>query len=225
MTVSTLTTAGDPIAETAGPPARHRRQAETRSALLRAAIDLCSTRGIDGPTIDEIAAAAGFTKGAFYANFASKHDLYVAMIDERFASELERLERALAGEGEPTAEASSAAVGFVASVNAAPGGARLFFELVTFAARDERLRVRLADRYGSLQRRIAEIYRHWSRDFPAQPPIPLEQITAMTIAMGNGFLLEQQIDPEVPDERYGTMLAVFFRGLQAMALGWEPGSD
>lgn len=206
----------------ASTPARRRRQVETRAALLEAAINLCAERGVDGPSIDEIAAAAGFTKGAFYANFANKHDLYLAMIEERFGGELERLDSRLAGDGDPAAEATAAAVGFISSVNAAPGGVRLLFEFVSLAGRDEVFRQHFAGHYGSVHRRITEIYRRWSQGFPAEPPIPLEQITMMTVAMGHGFLLEQQIDPDIPDASYGAMLQIFFKGLQATAVGWDP---
>ena len=44
----------------------------------------------------------------------------------------------------------------------------------------------------------------------------------MTDFMADGFLLDQLVDPELDDELYATMLAIFFRGLQAMAVGWEP---
>ncbi len=30
------------------------------------------------------------------------------------------------------------------------------------------------------------------------------------------------VDPDLDEDLYATMLAIFFRGLQAMAVGWEP---
>ena len=56
---------------------------------------------MDGASIDLIAAGAGYTKGAFYANFASKEELFLVILDEKFAAELERLDAAMAGSGEP----------------------------------------------------------------------------------------------------------------------------
>ena len=49
-------------------------------------------------------------------------------------------------------------------------------------------------------------------------PLPLDQVALMTFAMANGFALEKLLEgEEVPDELYGTMLMVFFAGLEALA--------
>jgi AcrR family transcriptional regulator len=172
--------------------------------------------------VDRVAQAAGYTKGAFYAHFKSKEELFLVMLDERFSEELERLDRMLAGEREPDEEARDAAQDFIGFVHRDPAWPRLYFEFAAYAARNEGFRRQLATRQRALRERIVEIYRRWSADFPAEPPLPLADVAVMTFAMSDGFLLDQLIDPELDDELYTTMLAVFFRGLQAMAMGWEP---
>jgi AcrR family transcriptional regulator len=146
------------------------------------------------------------------------------MLDERFAAELERLDRLLAGEREPGAEARDAAADYIAFVHSDPDWPRLYFEFAAYAARNEGFRRVLATRQRALRERIVEIYRRWSADFPAEPPLPLEDIATMTVIMADGFLLDQLIDPDLGDDVYPAMLAVFFRGLQAFAVGWEPPS-
>ena len=47
----------------------------------------------------------------------------------------------------------------------------------------------------------------------------------MTYFMADGFLVDRLIEPELPEDLYPAMLAVFFKGLQAMALGWEPPAE
>ena len=172
--------------------------------------------------MDRVAQEAGYTKGAFYAHFKSKEELFLVMLDERFAAEIERLDRILAGEREPGEEARDAAQDFIAFVHSDPAWPKLYFEFAAYAARNEAFRRELAKRQRALRERMVEIYRRWSADFPAEPPLPLPDIAVMTFAMADGFLLDQLIDPELDDELYPTMLAVFFRGLQATALGWEP---
>jgi AcrR family transcriptional regulator len=172
--------------------------------------------------VEQVAREAGYTKGAFYANFRSKEELFLVMLDERFGAELERLDRLLAGEREPGAEARDAAADFIAFVHSDPDWPRLYFEFAAYAARNEGFRRELAARQRALRERIVEIYRRWSADFPADPPLPLEAIATMTFAMADGFLLDQLIDPELGDDLYPAMLGVFFRGLQAIAVGWEP---
>ena len=65
---------------------RSDRREQTRSALLSAAERLWAERGIHGASLDDVAAAAGLTKGAVYSNFAGKTDLLLALM-ERFTSD------------------------------------------------------------------------------------------------------------------------------------------
>ena len=45
---------------------------QTRARLLRAASEVFATHGYDRASLDDVAAAAGLTKGAVYSSFASK---------------------------------------------------------------------------------------------------------------------------------------------------------
>lgn len=66
---------------------------KTRLAIIDAALDVFSERGYAKATFDEIAARAGFTKGAVYWYFRNKADLVASLIIEYF--EKKRLEIAL----------------------------------------------------------------------------------------------------------------------------------
>jgi TetR/AcrR family transcriptional repressor of nem operon len=59
---------------------RSRKTAETRSKLLDAARDVIRAKGYTATTVDDICAAAGVTKGAFFHHFASKEELGIAAI-------------------------------------------------------------------------------------------------------------------------------------------------
>ena len=58
-----------------------RRRELTRAALLDAAASVFAQRGFEGASLDEIAEAAGFTRGAIYKNFDGKEDLFFAVFD------------------------------------------------------------------------------------------------------------------------------------------------
>ena len=200
---------------------RLEKQQRTRVALLRSAAKLFCRRGLEGTSVDDVAQAAGYTKGAFYANFKSKEELFLVMLDERFSQELERLDRTLAGTDDPDTEARAAAADFIhfASDDEWP---RLYFEFAAHAARKEDFRQELATRQRAMRDRVVKVYERWAKDFPAEPPLPLADIAAMTYFMADGFLVDRLIEPELSEELYTTMLAVFFRGLEAIAAGWEP---
>ncbi|MGB3896341.1 TetR/AcrR family transcriptional regulator [Mycolicibacter sinensis] len=60
---------------------RERRLAHTRSLLLDAAEEVFAEKGFNTATLDDIAQAAGYTKGAIYKHFAGKEELFLAVSD------------------------------------------------------------------------------------------------------------------------------------------------
>src|SRR2546422_5050252 len=64
---------------------RARRKAETRSLLLEAGLRVFAERGVEAGSLDEVAATAGFTKGAIYRQFRSK-GAFVLVLFEQFAA-------------------------------------------------------------------------------------------------------------------------------------------
>src|SRR5947199_3199063 len=61
---------------------RARRKAETRSLLLEAGLRTFAERGLDLGTLDELAAAAGLTKGAIYRHFPSKGAFLLGLFEQ-----------------------------------------------------------------------------------------------------------------------------------------------
>lgn len=62
-------------------PSRAERKETTRELLLDAAIEVFAEKGYHGASLDDVADAAGFTKGAVYSNFTRKADLFRALLD------------------------------------------------------------------------------------------------------------------------------------------------
>src|SRR5205814_3743336 len=82
---------------------RKEKQAHTRTCLMESAARVFSRKGLQQYSIDEVAEDAGLTKGAFYANFKNKEELFLAMLDERFSKRLEEIEEVI-GDDRPAAE-------------------------------------------------------------------------------------------------------------------------
>jgi AcrR family transcriptional regulator len=64
------------------PWTRERRLEHTRSLLLDAAKEVFAEKGFMAASLDDIASAAGYTKGAIYKHFATKEDLFLAVSDQ-----------------------------------------------------------------------------------------------------------------------------------------------
>ena len=200
---------------------RHEKQAETRSSLLRSAAKLFCRHGLDGASVEEVAQDAGYTKGAFYSNFKSKEELFLVMLDERFAERLDALDRMLDGPERPGEQARLAGEDFIRSFRGEEEWKRLYFEFVAYSTRNEEFRQELATRHRAMRARLTEIISGWAGGF-VDPPVPFEDIAAMTDFMTDGFILDRMVDPELDEDLFGTMLAIFVRGLQATAAGWVP---
>src|ERR1700704_7148483 len=63
---------------------------DTREKLFEAAARVFEEQGINAASIETIAAAAGFTRGAFYSNFTSKDELIIAMLEDHVEQTIRR---------------------------------------------------------------------------------------------------------------------------------------
>ena len=194
---------------------RKEKQAHTRFCLMESAARVFTRRGLQQASIDEVAGDAGFTKGAFYANFKSKEELFLAMLDERFAQRIEQIDRVWSSDGDMRDKARQAGQDF-AEYLSDDEWSRLFFEFAAYAARNEEFRQELVTRYRALRERVADIYSRQKEKMGIEPAVAPEQVAAMIFAMVNGLALEKLLEPDVvADDAFGTMLVAFFAGLGA----------
>ncbi|MFG1782393.1 TetR/AcrR family transcriptional regulator [Rhodococcus oryzae] len=93
----------DDTAESATPKRVTKRRIQTRERLLDAALLVFAEEGFGRSTVEQICERAGYTRGAFYSNFASLDELFLAMWEQRSAQMLADLREAVSGEytGEP----------------------------------------------------------------------------------------------------------------------------
>lgn len=187
-------------------------QARTRAALLEAGGRVFVERGFAGSSVEAIAAEAGFTRGAFYSNFATKEELFHALLQERLYSIYAGMaERLLAGEETWSARESGEQL---AAVGAAPEGRwlfRLWLEFVAHAGRDDATRELAAGFWRGNRALMAELSRRFYADRGVEPPIATDRIATAFIAMDIGIALQHHVDPEaVPLDVYPDIWETIF---------------
>lgn len=78
-----------------GPPwtaHKQKRALQTRQDLIHAARAIFARDGFEQARIEDIAAHAGKTRGAFYANFEDKEDVFFAIFEEDLLRDQERVQ-------------------------------------------------------------------------------------------------------------------------------------
>jgi len=199
------------------PRAGERIPEGSRTRVLDAAAEVFAERGYERATVDEIATRAGLSKGTVYWNFASKEELFLALLDER----IDRPVRAVmdisgsAPREQPTAGAVDAAMGQL--VRERPQFVQLLLEYWAAAVRDPELRRRYVERQQGLREALAEVIR--TRQPPDIPfAIPPEHLATAFVALGLGLALELLVDPDaVPAGLFGDMLSLSYDGNAARA--------
>jgi len=194
---------------------RKEKQAKTRSSLMKSAAKIFCRHGMERASIDQVAEDAGYTKGAFYANFKNKEELFLAMLDEHFQEHIEEVERAFADSDEsPPEQARHAAADFVRSLHADPERSRLFHEFIGYGMRDEDFRQELLTRFATLRDRFERVYQRRADELGLELDIPMDRIVRMVLAMADGFALWQRLEPEAVDDRlFEDMIELFTIGV------------
>ncbi|BCH27774.1 TetR family transcriptional regulator [Mesorhizobium sp. L-8-10] len=80
---------------------REQSQALTREKLLASASEVVARDGYSGATIERIAEEAGFSKGAFYSNFANKEDIFLQLLERNAGGDVIELTERLHGMDDP----------------------------------------------------------------------------------------------------------------------------
>jgi AcrR family transcriptional regulator len=168
---------------------------DTRERLFAAAARVFEERGIGDASVEAIAAAAGFTRGAFYSNFGSKHELIIAMLEDHAEKSLGYYRELLARHRD--------AADFVAAMRAARPTRQdllgrsplLHMELILFVARSSKRRPELAKRLRARREVIAEVVSATNLA-AGRNPIDPAWAGATLLAMEDGFRLHRLIDPD-----------------------------
>ena len=183
---------------------------QTRRQLLDSARKVFAEKGFNAATVEEIAAGAGFTRGAFYANFEDKADCFWTLVEAQETSSFAELGDRVA------ATADRAQLEMVeewfADILSRPELTQAFNEAVA-DPRDERSRQRLAAIQAQHLEAIREVITSQAAVHGFTLQVPVEHLAMAFFALGSGLLNLSRVMPgAVPGTLYGDAMSWLFLG-------------
>jgi AcrR family transcriptional regulator len=194
---------------------------EARDELLSASLRVFARRGYRDAGVDEIAAEAGYSKGALYWHFSGKEELLMALLEERVDAPL-RDRVALLASAPPERDMSVEATrAFAQQLGQEREAMLLEREYWSLAIRDPELRSRYAERQSELRDALAAAMEARARHL-GTPDLTMaaEDVARIVMSIIGGLAVDDLIEPgSVRPELLGEALALVYAGLVARAQG------
>jgi AcrR family transcriptional regulator len=200
---------------------RAEQQQQTRQRLLGSATKVLGKRGYHGASVEEVAREAGLTRGAVYANFADKEDLFFACLDQILSERmpvLEQVATAGAADRKPEQIAQDLAGLFGFFMGERLEWFMVFVEFVSHAAKSPGLRERITPRLVAIQDAVAQLIEAQSTRLGMPLPADANVIAAAAISLTEGFALRRLADPKsFPEQAHQAALGLFFQGVASLS--------
>ncbi len=201
------------------PLTAERRRRQTRDYLLQAAAQVFAEQGYHGTSLDEVAAVAGFTKGAVYSNFKNKEDLFLALIEASYTREMTALKETLEESDVPPEARLGDFVGLIrAELDEVPANwGALYLEFCLYAMRNPAARERLNELERMDIVAIAQIIEQGRAERGIETEEVPENSARIIVALFRGLALMRVLQPDDPQsELLEDAMSFVTRGLGAM---------
>jgi AcrR family transcriptional regulator len=190
----------------------------TRRKLLLAAEQIFARDGFEAARLEDIANLAGYTRGAFYANFQSKEDIFFALLERWVGQRISEVDGLLAQRESP-AKLLRALREHYAQITQDRRLALLSLEFKLFAIRHPEAHARLRARQRRLRASGGDLLRRIARITGRTLPISCTAAATGFGALSSALSLEHFVDPSmVSEQETRHLLVVFFDAV----LGTKP---
>ena len=189
---------------------RKERAEVTRARLISSAEKIFARDGFEAARLEEIAAEAGYTRGAFYANFSSKEDLFFALLEGEISARIETIESAMRDLSSPQSRLHVVRKFFLA-LSQDRRWSLLSLEFKLFALRHPEVRARLV----AMNRRLAgpriRILKQVLEGTRRKPSVAATALGMSLSATTHALALEHMLDPSaMPQAAMKRMLTTYF---------------
>lgn len=192
-----------------------RRRQQTRDYLLEAAARVFAERGFHGASLDEVAAAAGFTKGAVYSNFKNKEDLFLALLEANQQREMDALHATMEASDVPPEARLSDFAHLIGNQTTELGEnwTILYQEFSLYAMRNAAAREKLARFEAVTIEKVAELIRN-EQARQGLTPEQTDHVARLIVALMNGIGIMRALNADAVDDAFlETAMAFLARAL------------
>ncbi len=184
----------------------------TRQHLLDAAAIVFARNGFHGSTLDEVAATAGFSKGAVYSNFKSKDDLFLELLDDRINRQFAVVSKVLeSGSHDKEEQFPRIREIFRSDMFWSDDFIALWMEFVLYARRNPEAKAKLAASVQRSREQVRQLIEHEYATVGANPKYPTRDLAEISLALFNGIGIDRLANPSaVTDEMLDTTLTFLY---------------
>ncbi|MGQ7938211.1 TetR/AcrR family transcriptional regulator [Paraburkholderia sp. D1E] len=189
---------------------REQSKDQTRLRLLDAAQAIFMKKGFVAASVEDIAAAAGYTRGAFYSNFRSKNELFLELL-RRDHETMQAGLHAIFEDASSREEMEERVLRYYSSLHRENKCFLLWVEAKLLAVRDGRFRIRFNAFMHEKLEQLSAYIREFSTRVGTPLPLPAETLAMGLMGLCDGVQFFHTVDPQnVPSEMAETVLAGFF---------------
>jgi AcrR family transcriptional regulator len=190
---------------------------ETRNNLLDAAQRLIATKGLDNASVEDIAAAAGYTRGAFYSNFSSKDELFLQLL-RRDHDETNVQLAALCDDSLPLDHIHTRTRQIYGQMYRDSESFMNWSEARMLAARNPKFRTKLNALLADERGEVAEFIEYFYRRVGIAAPIPANVIAMGFMSLCEGVKLSMLSSPDdMTTDDAESVLTLFIESVMRLA--------
>jgi AcrR family transcriptional regulator len=189
---------------------REQSKDQTRLRLLDAAQAIFMKKGFVAASVEDIAEAAGYTRGAFYSNFRSKPELFLELL-KRDHEEMQAGLQSIFEDGLTREEMERRVLAYYSSLPRQNRCFLLWMEAKLLAARDSRFRVRFNAFLHAKLEELSAYIREFSARVGTPMSMPAEMLAMGLMGLCDGVQFFYTTDPQnVSADTAEAVLAGFF---------------
>lgn len=195
----------------------------TREQILRSAAELFAEHGVSGTSVEQIAEGAGYTRGAFYGNFDGKHELVLALLEQRTQHELEEVQAISRKAGAFDEMLEHLRSWHLRRDETLASWLALRAELWLYGLRERELLPVLADRERRSRAAIAQSLEQGFAARGVTPPAPVAQLALIVHALNDGVTIQRVLSPaDSGTDTVVDVVGLLMRSWTALARSSEP---